>query len=92
MKHLATVAPHLNVGTVLSAGATEIRKVVSPEDLAIVIESYMKGIKGAFALLLAISALTVVLATLIPLKKLPSHETKKSEVGEATVDPEKPSS
>ncbi|PVH99828.1 MFS general substrate transporter [Periconia macrospinosa] len=78
VEHLVSVAPHLNVETILSAGATEILKVVSPEDLPFVVESYMTGIKGVFALLLAVSALSVALATLIPLSKLPSHEAKKS--------------
>lgn len=43
----------------------------------------MAGIKDVFAFALAGTALTVVLALLIPFKRLPSHETKEAEDKEA---------
>ncbi|CAI6289508.1 unnamed protein product [Periconia digitata] len=81
LKRLAIIAPNMNPGIVLAAGATEIRRVVSAEELPFVIESYMTGIRGVFALLLAASVLSVAIAAFIPFKKLPSHEIQKKDDG-----------
>jgi hypothetical protein len=70
LEELATSAPNVDVAKVLATGATQIREVFAGADLEAVIRVYMVGIKDVFLFSLAGTALTVLLALLIPLKKL----------------------
>jgi len=63
----------------LGTGASEIRHVFSGEQLRAITNAYMVGIKDVFAFGLAGAVAAVLLALLIPLKKLPDHEKKKTE-------------
>ena len=74
-------APRLNGGLVLRTGASELHRVFHDSDLEAVIAAYMVGIKDVFACALAASAFSVLLALVIPLKRLPDHDskTKKEE-------------
>ena len=79
LQTLEATAPHLNPGLVLSTGASDLHHVFSGGDLAAVLNAYMTGIKDVFACSLACSAFAVLLALVIPLKKLPNHDNKKTE-------------
>lgn len=82
---LASASNH-DPALVLGTGASELQHVFSGDDLTIVIAAYMVGVKDVFAFSLACAALSVLLALVIPFKKLPDHgkkpatETKKREV------------
>lgn len=69
VQELAT-SPNVDAAKVLATGATQIREVFAGVDLEIVIKVYMIGIKDVFLFSLAGAAFTVLLALLIPLKKL----------------------
>jgi hypothetical protein len=84
LQTLASAAPKIDAAKVLATGASEIHRVFSGGDLAAVLDAYMVGIKDVFAFSLAGAAFTVLLALVIPFKKLPSHDNKKTEEKEAT--------
>jgi hypothetical protein len=58
---LIQYAPAVNVVTVISAGATGLRQVVSAGDLAGVLQAYSRAIDHVFYLALGGSAMTSVL-------------------------------
>ncbi|KAL4960752.1 MDR family MFS transporter [Aspergillus stella-maris] len=68
-------ARHLDPAVVLGTGTTEIRDVFGGEDLDAVVEAYMVGIKDVFTFSLACAACSVLLALVIPMKKLPIHKS-----------------
>jgi hypothetical protein len=70
LEELATSAPNVDAVRVLATGATQIREVFTGVDLEAVIRVYMVGIKDVFLFSLAGAAFTVLLALLIPFKKL----------------------
>jgi hypothetical protein len=71
--------PALNAGQVISTGASEIQHVFTGEDLAAVLDAYMVGIKAVFAFSLATCALTVLIALVIPFRRLHDHAAEKKE-------------
>ncbi|KAJ6125185.1 hypothetical protein N7471_012502 [Penicillium samsonianum] len=83
LQTLARIAPQIDSAEILYIGVSEVVNVYKGEQLTLVREAYMAGIKDVFAFALAGTALTVVLALLIPFKRLPSHETKEAEDKEA---------
>lgn len=76
---LETTYPNINAGQVINTGAAEIQQVYQGADLAAVLDAYMVGIKDVFAFSLATSALTVLIALLIPFRKLHDHSSEKTE-------------
>ena len=85
LQTIEVTAPHLNPGLVLGTGASDLHHVFSGGDLAAILGAYMVGIKNVFACALAGSAFAVLLALVIPFKKLPNHDSKKTEEKVATV-------
>ncbi|KAL4784723.1 major facilitator superfamily domain-containing protein [Aspergillus varians] len=91
LQTVLTSASHLDPAKVLGTGTSELQKTFSGDDLTAVIAAYMVGIKDVFAFSLACAAFSVLLALIIPFKKLPDHgkkpateaaEAKKTEVGD----------
>jgi hypothetical protein len=78
-------APSINAAQVLTTGASDILHVFSGDDLAVVINAYIVGIKGVFAFALASSACAIILSLVIPFKKLPDHSDKTAEKTVAAV-------
>ncbi|PIG81873.1 efflux pump antibiotic resistance protein [Aspergillus arachidicola] len=83
LKTLSVTAPQLNSSEISYIGVTELKNAFHGEDLALIRQAYMVGIKDVFAFALAGACLTVVLTLVVPLKKLPDHEAKKAEDKEA---------
>ncbi|KAJ6448342.1 putative MFS transporter [Mycena sanguinolenta] len=79
LRTLANTAPNINAAKVLATGASEIQHVFSGDELAAVVNAYMVGIKDIFAFSVAGAAFTVLISLVIPFKKLPSHDAKKTE-------------
>jgi hypothetical protein len=79
--------PAINAGQVINTGASEIQHVFQGEDLAAVLDAYMVGIKAVFAFSLATSALTVLIAMVVPFCKLRDHAAEKTEDVEPETDP-----
>ena len=84
LQRLASSAPNIDAAMVLATGATDIHRVFSGEDLVAVLEAYMSGIKDVFAFSMAGAAVTAVIALVIPFKKVPSNESRKTEEKVAT--------
>ncbi|MCJ1312678.1 dynein heavy chain [Agyrium rufum] len=78
LKTIEITAPHLSPGLVLGTGASDLHNVFSGGDLDAVLNAYMVGIKDVFVCGLAGAALSVLLALVIPFKKLPDHDKKKT--------------
>lgn len=85
LQTIEATAPHLNPDLVLGTGASDLNHVFSGGDLAAVLRAYMVGIKDVFVCSLAGSAFAVLLALVIPFKKLPDHGNKKTEEKVVTV-------
>ncbi|KAL9082712.1 MAG: hypothetical protein Q9165_008811 [Trypethelium subeluteriae] len=85
LHRLKTAFPNVNASQVINTGATEIQQVFRGADLAAVLDAYMVGIKDVFAFSLATSALTVLIALAIPLRRLPDHGNEKTEETEEKV-------
>lgn len=85
LRTLKATAPNVDTVQVLNTGASDIHHVFSGGDLAAVVGAYMVGIKDVFAFALAGSACAVLIALAIPFKKLPSHDSKKTEEKKASV-------
>lgn len=51
----------IDVGAVVAAGATELRKVLSGQDLTYAVNSYMAGLKDAYAVGIALAGTTFIL-------------------------------
>ncbi|TVY27454.1 Dehydrocurvularin exporter [Lachnellula hyalina] len=84
LQRLASSAPNIDAAMVLATGATDIHRVFSGGDLVAVLEAYMSGIKDVFAFSMAGAAVTAVIALVIPFKKVPSNESRKTEEKVAT--------
>ncbi|KAF8850830.1 MFS gliotoxin efflux transporter glia [Acephala macrosclerotiorum] len=76
---LKTSAPGISAFTVINSGASDLRQVFKGADLDAVLGAYMVGIKDVFACTLTGSAFTVLLALVIPFRKLPNHDSKETE-------------
>lgn len=85
LQTLEATAPNLDLALVLSTGASELNRVFSGDDLVAVHGAYMTGIKDVFACSLATSVFAVLLALVIPFKKLPDHDNKKADEKVGTV-------
>jgi hypothetical protein len=79
LKTLANNAPNIDAAIVLGTGASEIQRVFSGADLTAVLDAYMIGIKDVFAFSMAGAAFTVVLALVVPFKKMPNTDNEKME-------------
>lgn len=79
LQTLKATAPNIDAVKVINTGASEIQHIFKGGDLTAVLGAYMAGIKDVFTFSLTGSALTVLLALVIPFKKLPDHDSKKTE-------------
>jgi hypothetical protein len=64
------VAPKINPLAVVATGAGRIRDVFAPEDVIGIVTAYIDGIKGAFVLASIVTGLAMLLALLLPWKRL----------------------
>jgi hypothetical protein len=63
-------APSVDPALVFKTGATELRRVFSKDLLPAIVEAYVLGIKGTFAMIIAAAGLTLPIALLSPWEKL----------------------
>jgi hypothetical protein len=78
---LSQKLPTFNASTITTAGATEIRSLVSKEDLPIVLEVYNKGIDNTFYVDLAFSCLAFVASFFLGWKSVRSRSSDGGERG-----------
>ncbi|GAM35705.1 hypothetical protein TCE0_017r04237 [Talaromyces pinophilus] len=71
--HLATIAPDINSGLVVATGASDLRSVFSPEQMASILPSYMAGLKVAFAVSIAAAGLGFCLSPFNNFGKINAH-------------------
>jgi hypothetical protein len=67
---LPRYAPDVDPLMVIGTGATQIRHVFPADQVTGIVLAYMAGLKVAFALALALAGVSVVVAALVPWKKL----------------------
>lgn len=66
-------APGVDAGKLIATGASELRKVFSPEELPGIIVAYMHGLKAAFAVSIGFCGLAFLTTLIIPWSRLPTH-------------------
>ncbi|KAK7926912.1 dynein heavy chain [Apiospora marii] len=76
LQSLPRLAPDVDPSHVLGTGAGDIHNVFAGAALPGVLDAYMVGLKGAFALGLAAAAVCVPIGLLAPMKKLPEHKDR----------------
>ncbi|KAF2829511.1 MFS gliotoxin efflux transporter glia [Ophiobolus disseminans] len=84
LQTLEASASGINAAMAMGTGASEIQHVFAGSDLIAVINAYVVGIQDVFAFALALSAFAVVLALVVPFKKLPDHGKKQEEINQDT--------
>ena len=62
LKEVAVNVPGVSPGQVVATGATELRKVFTPEQIPAILRSYMAGLKDAYILAIALGCVAVCLA------------------------------
>lgn len=62
VQKLPETAPNVNPQLVAAVGATDLRKVFSPEDIPGILRAYMDGLKTAFILAIALGGVSVVIS------------------------------
>ncbi|KAK7751747.1 hypothetical protein SLS62_006232 [Diatrype stigma] len=70
---LAESAPGIDGARVIATGAAQLREVFTSEELPGVLEAYMHGLKGAFAVSIGFAGLSFLSTLLMPWGKLSSH-------------------
>lgn len=58
---------------VIATGASELRAVFPAAELPGVLQAYMVGLKGSFAVALAFAGVACLCTLAIPMRKLPTH-------------------
>lgn len=71
--------PGFDTSTIATAGATEIRELVSPSDLPVVLEVYNKGIVSTFVVALAFSSLALVASIFMEWKSVKSRPSSAGD-------------
>lgn len=74
-------APEISRNILVLTGATEIRHVFTPEQIPIVIDGYMTGVRVVFAMCIAATGLTTLIALGTRWQKL--SQEKRSMAGAA---------
>lgn len=62
LKKVPELVPDVSPGLVVATGATELRKVFTPEQIPGIITAYMDGLQTAYAIAIACAAVTTILA------------------------------
>ena len=83
LHELPKKAPGVDPAMVLATGASELHNVFDAEVLSGVLESYMIGLRAAFAIAVAFSGVAFIISFLLPWKKLPTHGTGKTTMSMA---------
>jgi len=73
---LAVTAPEINPATVLGTGATEIRDFFTPQQVPLVIDAYVAGLKLAFAIAASAFAASTLIGFLGTWKKFDVEKAK----------------
>lgn len=70
--------PDINKGTLILTGATEIRNIFFGEQLPIVLDGYMHGIRVVFAVAIAAIGAATLISFAMPWKKLDMEKIKQN--------------
>jgi hypothetical protein len=82
-KRVAATAPEISPIQISEAGASGLSKNFSGQQLTVLLEAYMAGIKNVFIFAIAGATASLLVAFLIPPTRLPAHEEKTGEEKEA---------
>jgi hypothetical protein len=79
-KHVAATAPEIDPIKISEAGASGLRSTFSGNDLAVLLDAYMAGIKNVFIFAIAGAVATILVAFMIPPTRLPALEKEQESV------------
>jgi hypothetical protein len=74
LRSLRTRGPEIDASKLITTGASELRKVFTGRELPIVIQSYMQGLKAAFAVSIAFCGLAFIATLFVPWEQLETHK------------------
>jgi hypothetical protein len=78
-KRTAVIAPEISPSSISKAGVSGLRKAFNGQELTLLLEAYMAGIKNVFIFAIAAAAASVLVALMIPRTRLPAHEEKTDD-------------
>lgn len=76
IKTLARTAPDIDPATVLGTGATQIRKVFTPEQVPLVLQAYVDGLQIVWAFAAAAFAVSAIIGLFGSWKRMGLEEMK----------------
>jgi hypothetical protein len=76
---MAVTAPEISPSSISKAGVSGLRNAFNGQELTLLLEAYMAGIKNVFLFAIAGVAASVLVALMIPLTRLPAHEEKTDD-------------
>jgi hypothetical protein len=80
--HLTAIAPNIDSSLVVATGASDLRSVFTPGQMASILPSYMAGLKVAFAISIASAGLAFCLSPFNNFRKINAHtDVADSPVG-----------
>ncbi|KAL4905579.1 hypothetical protein BDW74DRAFT_185111 [Aspergillus multicolor] len=83
LKELAATLPEIDPATALGTGATQIRDAFSPDQVPLVIDAYMVGLKATFAIMIGAFGIATLLGFLGSWKRLHGESLAKAPGGAA---------
>lgn len=83
IKYVAANLPGVDPAVALGTGATEIRKVFTAEQIPIVIDAYVAGLKNVFIITIAAFGAATVVGFLGDWRRLDPEKIKKATGGAA---------
>ncbi|KAI0172762.1 MFS gliotoxin efflux transporter glia [Hypoxylon sp. FL1284] len=86
LDRLRTSAPDVDAARLIAAGASELRRVFTPEELPGVLVAYMQGLKAVFAVSIAFCGIAFFNTLIIPWGRLETHRKKPVKVDEPAAD------
>jgi hypothetical protein len=86
LDRLRTSAPDVDGARLIATGASELRKVFTPEELPGVLVAYMQGLTAAFAVSIALCGIAFLTTLAIPWSRLPTHAPDAEKSDRQTTD------
>ncbi|VUC31708.1 unnamed protein product [Clonostachys rosea] len=86
LDRLRTSASGVDPNRLITAGASELRKVFTPEELPGILIAYMHGLKAAFAVSIGLCGVAFLTTLFIPWGRLPTHEPSTEKQDASTLE------
>lgn len=86
LERLRTSEPDVDAARLITTGASELRRVLTPEELPGVLVAYMHGLKAVFAVSVAFCGIAFLTTLVIPWGQLQTHAKNAEKDDVPTAD------